>query len=57
MEFDRHFIKEKLEARILSFPFMNSEYQLADELTKALASTVFLDSLVKLYMCDIYAPT
>lgn len=57
VEIDRHFIKEKLEAGIISFPFVKSEDQLADVLTKAVASTVLFDSLIKLGMCDIYAPT
>lgn len=57
VEIDRHFIKEKLEAGIIIFPFVESEDQLADVLTKAVASKVFIDSLVKLGMCDIHAPT
>ena len=54
---DRHFIKEKLEAGIIVFPFVKSENQLADILTKAVASQAFGDSLDKLGMCDIHAPT
>lgn len=57
MVFYRHFIKEKLEAGIISFPFVKFEDQLADALTKAVARSVVLDSLVKLGMCDICAPT
>ncbi|KAL5546306.1 hypothetical protein UlMin_005993, partial [Ulmus minor] len=38
VEVDRHFIKEKLEAGIIVFPFVKSENQLADILTKAVAS-------------------
>lgn len=57
VEIDRHFIKEKLEAGIIIFPFVEFEDQLADVLTKAVASKVFIDSLVKLGMCDIHAPT
>ena len=34
VEVDRHFIKEKLDAKIISFPFVHSEEQLADILTK-----------------------
>ena len=44
MEIDRHFIKEKLEARIIIFSFVKFVDQLADALTKAVASKVFLDS-------------
>lgn len=57
VEIDRHFVKEKLEAGIINFPFVKSENQLADVLTKAVASNVFSDALVKLDMCDIHAPT
>ena len=57
VEIDRHFIKEKLEAGIIDFPFVRSEHQLADVLTKAVAGNVFHDSLIKLGMCDIHAPT
>ncbi|KAI5350823.1 hypothetical protein L3X38_003714 [Prunus dulcis] len=54
---DRHFVKEKLDAEIISFPFISFEYQLADVLTKAVSTTVFLNSLDKLGMRDIFAPT
>ncbi|KAM1032895.1 hypothetical protein TB2_035958 [Malus domestica] len=57
VEVDHHFIKEKLEKKIVSIPFVNSEEQLANILTHAVCSRLFGDSLVKLDMCDIYAPT
>ncbi|KAB2594608.1 S9-RNase [Pyrus ussuriensis x Pyrus communis] len=57
VEVDRHFIKEKLEKKIMSILFVNSEEQLADILTHAVCSRVFGDSLVKLGMCDIYSLT
>ncbi|CAL9021510.1 unnamed protein product, partial [Prunus brigantina] len=57
VEVDRHFVKEKLDAEIISFPFISSEYQLADVLTKAVSTMVFLNSLDKLGMRDIFAPT
>ncbi|KAB2616882.1 hypothetical protein D8674_012751 [Pyrus ussuriensis x Pyrus communis] len=57
VEVDRHFIKEKLEKKIVSILFVNSEEQLADILTHAMCSRVFGDSLVKLGMCDIYSLT
>ena len=57
VEVDRHFIKEKLDENIIQFPFVKSEDQLADILTKAVASQVFYNFLVKLGMNDIYAPT
>jgi len=57
VEIDRHFIKEKLEAGIISFSFVRSELQLADVLTKGVSSKVFNESLFKFRMCDIHAPT
>ncbi|CAL9023440.1 unnamed protein product [Prunus brigantina] len=54
---DRHFIKERLEDKTLQFPFVKSEDQLADILTKAVSSRVFQDTLNKLGLGDIYAPT
>ncbi|CAL9019655.1 unnamed protein product [Prunus brigantina] len=57
MEVDRHFVKEKLGAEIISFPFILSEYQLANVFTKVVSTTVFLNSLDKLGMRDIFAPT
>ncbi|CAL8997528.1 unnamed protein product [Prunus brigantina] len=38
VEVDRHFIKERLEDKTLQFPFVKSEDQLADILTKAVSS-------------------
>eukprot|EP00268_Persea_americana_P058474 TRINITY_DN70731_c0_g1_i1.p1 TRINITY_DN70731_c0_g1~~TRINITY_DN70731_c0_g1_i1.p1 ORF type:complete len:196 (+),score=22.87 TRINITY_DN70731_c0_g1_i1:1-588(+) len=57
VKIDRHFIKKKIDAGIITFPFVKSEEQLADVLTKAVASNLFDDSLCKLGMCDIHAPT
>ena len=57
VEIDRHFIKEKLEDGIIIFPFVKSKDQLLDVLTKAVASKVFIDSLVKLAMGDIHVTT
>ncbi|CAL8118426.1 unnamed protein product [Prunus armeniaca] len=56
VEVDQHFVKEKLDAEIISFPFISSEYPLADVLTKAVSTTIFLNSLDKLGMRDIFAP-
>jgi hypothetical protein len=52
-----YFIKGKLDAKILELPKIRSEDQLADMLTKAVSSKVFLKYLKKLGMDDIYAPT
>ncbi|CAL9018498.1 unnamed protein product [Prunus brigantina] len=57
VEVDRHFIKEKIEKKIIRLPFVKSEDQLADVLTKAVCSRVFHDSLTKLGIGDVYAPT
>ncbi|BBN70448.1 hypothetical protein Prudu_1477S000700 [Prunus dulcis] len=40
VEVDRHFVKEKLDAEIISFPFISSEYQLAEVFTKAVSTTI-----------------
>lgn len=39
------------------FPFVKTEDHIANVLTKFVASRVFDDSLNKLGMCDIHAPT
>ena len=57
VEVDRHFIKQKLEDKVIQFPFVKSEDQLADILTKAASSKIFHNSLDKLGIDDIYAPT
>ena len=57
VEVDRHFIKQNLEAKIIQFPFDKSEDQLADILTKAMCSKIFHNSLDKLGISNIYAPT
>ncbi|KAM2779496.1 hypothetical protein COP1_014759 [Malus domestica] len=57
VEIDRHFIKEKLDAGIIMFPFVRSEDQLDDVLTKVVSNSVFSNSFNKLGMRDIFAPT
>ena len=57
IEIDRHFIKEKLDSKIIALPFVRSEEQLADMLTKAVSNKTFNESVVKLGMEDIYVPT
>ena len=56
VEVDRHFIKEKLETKIVQFPFVKSKDQLADILTKAVSSKKNFNSLDKLGIRNIYAP-
>ncbi|BBH02385.1 hypothetical protein Prudu_012927 [Prunus dulcis] len=48
VEVDPNFIKETLDAEIVSFPFISSEYQLAYVLTKAVSTSIFHNSLDKL---------
>ena len=57
VEVDRHFIKYNLKTNIIRFPFVKSEDQLADILTKAVSSKDFHNSLIKLRMKDPYAST
>ena len=57
VEVDRQFIKHNLEENIIQFPFVKSEDQLADILIKAIFIKNFHDSLDKLGIKDIYAPT
>ncbi|CAL8119739.1 unnamed protein product [Prunus armeniaca] len=54
---DRHFIKEKLEHKLISIPFVPSSEQLANMLTYVVSKRRFEDSLDKLAITDIYAPT
>ena len=54
IEVDRHFVKEKLDMKIISMPFVRSHEQLADMLTKAISSKAFDESLSELGMTDIY---
>ena len=52
VEVDRHFIKDNIEAKIVELPFVRSEDQLADILTKAVDSRSFREVLSKLRMGD-----
>ena len=53
VEVDRHFIKEKIEEGFISFPFVRSEEQLADILTKAVPASIFMKVLGKLSIGDL----
>ena len=57
VQIDRHFIKEKLEVKIVKLSFVKSEDQLVDVLTKAVFSRVFYNYLGKLDIENIYTPT
>ena len=41
VEVDKHFIKEKLESRLICTPLMSSKRQLVNVMTKVLARTTF----------------
>ena len=41
VEVDRHFIKEKLDSGLICTPFVSTEGQLADVLTKGLSGSAF----------------
>ena len=56
VEVDRHFIKEKLTEGLICTPFVRTENQLADILTKGVLSKIFNSALNKLGIRDIYAP-
>ena len=47
VEVDRHFIKQNLEEKTIRFPFVKSEDQLVDVLTKVVCSRSFHSSLDK----------
>ncbi|GAV57086.1 hypothetical protein CFOL_v3_00624, partial [Cephalotus follicularis] len=57
IEIDRHFIKEKLDSKIICIPFVSSQNQLADVFTKGLSCKIFHSIVCKLGMQNIYAPT
>ena len=57
VEVDCHFIKEKLDQKIIHFSFIKSESQLGDILTKVISGKIFHDMIDKLGIINIYAPT
>jgi hypothetical protein len=54
IEVDRHFIKEKLYSNIIALPFLRSHEHVTDILTKTVSSKIFIFTLNKLKMKDIY---
>lgn len=52
IEIDRHFIKEKLDGGVIELPFVRSEDQLADVLTKAVNGRKFETVMCKLNVVD-----
>ena len=57
MEIDMHFIKEKLDSRIIRTPCVTSSNQYVDVLTKQLVGSSFHQIPGKLRMQNILAPT
>jgi hypothetical protein len=56
IEVDRHFIKEKLDSGLICTPYVSSQGQLADILTKGLSSSNFERIVSKLGMENTYSP-
>jgi hypothetical protein len=56
IEVDCHFVREKVQARLIETPFVNSQEQLVDILTKALDKRPFERLLIKLGSINIYEP-
>ena len=55
IEVDRHFIKEKLDSGLICTPYVPSQGQLADILTKGLRTPNFDRIICKLGMDNIYS--
>ena len=56
VEIDRHFIKEKLDEKIVDLLYTPTRHQIADVLTKALPRITFEELNSKLRMINIYHP-
>ena len=54
---DCHYIRDKIQDGSIVTRFMNSAYQLADVLTKALGKEAFIPMIHKLGVQDIHSPT
>ncbi|KAF6147039.1 hypothetical protein GIB67_036758 [Kingdonia uniflora] len=57
VEVNRFFIRENINKGCIYFPFVKSEDQLADILSKRVCGQIFNDMINKLGMIDIYAPS
>ena len=55
VEVDKRFTKEKLDNSLICTPYVSIRDQLADVLTKGLASTPFQEIIIKLRMDNIYS--
>lgn len=56
VEIDHHFIKEKIEARVIDLEYIPSRRQVADMMTKPLVKAKFEELTSKLGMMNIYSP-
>ncbi|KOM49942.1 hypothetical protein LR48_Vigan08g076900 [Vigna angularis] len=56
IEVDRHFIKEKLDSGMICTPYVSTQNQLADILTKGLNCINFEGIVSKLGMENTYSP-
>ena len=56
IEVDRHFIKEKLDSGLICTPFVTTNNQVADVLTKGLNGSTFQKIISKLGMDNIHSP-
>jgi len=56
VKIDSHFIKEKIEAKVICIPFISSKNQLADLLTKGLPIKRFEELTSNVGMMDIHSP-
>lgn len=54
IEFDRHFIREKIDFKDVVFPYVKSENQVVDMFTKGLSYGDFERNINKLNMFDMY---
>lgn len=52
VEIDKHFIKDNLEAKVISLPFVRSKHQLADILTNVVVAQAFEDTFFQLGVGD-----
>jgi hypothetical protein len=57
IEIDKHFVKEKLDQRVICMPHVNSAEQVADILTKGLPEKTFVNLCRKMGLYDAFAPS
>jgi hypothetical protein len=57
IEIDCHFVREKIQAKVIETPYVRSQDQLADIFTKGLIPKAFKELVSKLGLIDIYNPS